>query len=275
MENQRSSNSFKRFLILTMLIGCNISLLASFSVRAADPVYVVVEYLKVKPEDHLKYLEVEQKIWKPMHQERIRQGIIASWTLYAVEFTGSSDSYNYVAITTYNDPKNIENPWNADIPAEVHPNMSLAEMMERTNKSREIVSSELYSGVAAIPEIPFKDPAEYIMVNFMKVEPGKNSEYESIEKDVWKPIHEESIRSGKTVGWGLFSALFPRGAGRDYQYLTLNTFSDYSYIFGLDFSIPFKAIHPDKDYHEMTRKTREVRTIVQTELWDLIDYAVK
>jgi len=236
---------------------------------------VVVEYLKVKPEDHLKYLEVEQKIWKPMHQERIRRGIIASWTLYAVEFTGSADSYNYVAITTYNDPKNLENPWNADIPAKVHPNMSLAEMMERTNKSRDLVRSELYSGVAAIPEIPFKDPAEYIQVNFMNVEQGKHSEYESIEKDVWMPIHEESIRSGKTVGWGLFSALFPRGAGREYQYLTLNTFSDYSYIFELDFSIPFKAIHPDKDYHEMTRKTREVRTIVRTELWDLIDYAVK
>lgn len=30
--------------------------------------------------------------------ERIKQGIIVSWTLYAVEFTGSSDSYNYVEL---------------------------------------------------------------------------------------------------------------------------------------------------------------------------------
>ena len=65
-------------------------LLASVPVQAAEPVYVVVEYLKVKPEDHMRYLEVEQKIWKPMHQERINQGIIASWSLQPVgPFTNS------------------------------------------------------------------------------------------------------------------------------------------------------------------------------------------
>jgi hypothetical protein len=218
---------------------------------------------------------VEQKIWKPMHQERINQGIIASWTLYAIEFTGSAENYNYVAITTYNDPKNLENPWNAEIPAKVHRNMRLEEILERTNKAREYVRSELYYSVAAIPDIPFKNPAQYIQVNYMNVEPGKNSEYESLEKDIWMPIHQESIRSGKTVGWGLWAALFPRGAGRPYQYMTLNTFSHYSYIFDLDFSVPFKAIHPDKNYGEMTKKTQQVRTIVLTELWDLIDYVIK
>lgn len=250
-------------------------LLASVPVQAAEPVYVVVEYLKVKPEDHMRYLEVEQKIWKPMHQERINQGIIASWSLYAVEFTGTEDKYNYVAITTYNDPKDLENPWNSEIPANVHPNMSLAEIMDRTNKVREYVHSEVFSSVASMPDIPFKNPAQYIQVNFMKVAPGKSSEYEALEKDIWMPIHAESIRSGRTAGWGLWSALFPRGAGQPYQYITLNTFSDYSYVFDLDFSIPFKAIHPDKDYGEMQEKTREARTIERVELWDLIDYVVK
>jgi len=270
---KKQSTIFTHF--LTVIIVSIGFFLASVPVKAADPVYVVVEYLKVKPEDHLKYLEVEQKIWKPMHQERINQGIIASWTLYAVEFTGSDDNYNYVAITTYNDPKNLENPWNAEIPAKAHPNMSLTEIMERTNKVREFVHSEVYSSVASIPEIPFKNPAQYIQVNFMKVAPGKHSEYESLEKDIWMPIHQQSISSGKTVGWGLWSTLFPRGAGRPYQYITLNTFSDYSYVFDLDFSIPFKAIHPDMDYSEMQEKTREARTIERVELWDLIDYVVK
>lgn len=274
MENKKSTRLVKRFHIALFIISIGF-LLSSVPAEAADPVYVVVEYLKVKPEDHIKYLEMEQKIWKPMHQERINQGIIASWTLYAVEFTGSADDYNYVAITTYNDPKKLENPWNADIPAKVHPNMSVSEIMERTNKVREYVQSELYSSVASIPDIPFKNPAQYIQVNYMKVQTGKNSEYETLEKDIWMPIHNESIRSGKTVGWGLWSALFPRGAGRPYQYMTLNTFSDYSYVFELDFSVPFKAIHPEKDFTEMVQKTQQARTIVRTELWDLIDYVVK
>ncbi|MDX8337696.1 hypothetical protein SLH46_00790 [Draconibacterium sp. IB214405] len=271
MNNKLSFSSAR----LTLLIAVIFIMLSSFSAKAADPLFVVVEYIKVKPEDHSKYLEVEQKIWKPMHQERINQGIIASWTLYAVEFTGSADSYNYVAITTYNDTKNLEHPWNAEIPAKVHGNMGLSEMMDRTNKAREIVRSELYNSVASIPEIPFKEPAPYIQVNYMHVEPGTGSQYEALEKEVWMPIHEESIRSGKTAGWGLWEAMFPRGAARPYQYVTLNTFSDYSYVFELDFSIPFQSIHPELDFSEMTQKTREARTIERIELWDLIDYVVQ
>lgn len=274
-----NTTQLTRFTRLTLIVSaiavCIGFVFATSPVKAADPLYVVVEYIKVKPEDHLKYLEVEQKIWKPMHQERINQGIIASWTLYAVEFTGSTDNYNYVAITTYNDAKNLEHPWNAEIPAKVHGNMSLGEMMDRTNKAREIVRSELYNSVASIPEVPFKDPAQYIQVNYMHVEPGKGSEYEALEKDIWMPIHEESIRSGKTIGWGLWAAMFPRGAARPYQYLTLNTFSDYSYVFELNFSEPFQAIHPEMDLSEMTEKTRKARTIERVELWDLIDYVVK
>ncbi len=275
MENKLSKNAKCLVRFITALVF-SVGLLAlSLTVKAAEPVYVVIEYLKVKPENHVKYLEVEQKIWKPMHQERINQGIIESWTLYAVEFTGSGNAYNYVAITTYSDPKNLENPWNAEIPAKVHGNMSLEEIMERTNKARDYYKSELYYSVASVPEIPLKDPAPYIQVNYMNVAPGNNSEYEATEKDIWMPIHQESIRTGKTVGWGFWAALIPRGAGRPYQYITVNTFSDYSYVFALDFSVPFKGIHPDKDYSEMLERTREVRTIVQTELWDLIDYVTK
>lgn len=267
--------AFKRFQSILLTLLSVFLFLAAIPAGASEPVYVVVEYIKVKPENHVRYLETEQKIWKPMHQERLNQGIIASWTLYAVEFTGSKDDYNYVAITTYNDPKNLENPWNADIPAKVHPNLSVEDMMDRTNRVRDYVQSELYYSVATIPEIPFKDPASYIQVNYMNVPPGKHSEYENMEQEIWMPIHAESVRSGRTAGWGVWAALFPRGAGRPYQYMTLNTFSDYSYVFELDFSVPFNAIHPGKKYSEMIQSTREIRTIVRTELWDLFDYTVK
>ncbi|KJF44071.1 hypothetical protein [Draconibacterium sediminis] len=275
MKNKQSSRFAGLTLFVSAVVFCTVFVFATTPAKAADQVYVVVEYFNVKPDGHLKYLEAEQKIWKPMHQERIKQGIIVSWNLYAVEFTGSADSYNYVAITTYNNPKTLENPWNAEIPAKVHPNMGLSEILDRTNKAREIVRSELYQGVAAIPSIPFADPANYIQVNYMKVEPGKGSEYEALEKDVWMPIHEESIRSGRTVGWGLWEALFPRGAGRPYQYVTMNTFSDYSYALELSFAESFKAIHPEQDFNEIMKKTNEARVIERIELWNLIDYVVK
>jgi hypothetical protein len=49
--------------------------------------FVVLDFMKVQPSQHSVYLEVEQDIWKPMHQERIHQGIIVGWFLYALEFS--------------------------------------------------------------------------------------------------------------------------------------------------------------------------------------------
>jgi hypothetical protein len=147
--------------------------------------------------------------------------------------------------------------------------------MRQTYDSRISVKSELFYSIATAPKDPLEIPASYMQVNYMNVESGKQSEYEQLESEIWLPIHNEAIRSGKTAGWGLWKSLFPRGAGQKYQYLTLNTFSEFSYIFELDFSVAFKMIHPEKNFSEVTRKAHEVRTIVRTELWDLIDYVIR
>jgi len=258
------------FSMLILLIST-----ASLYSQGIPSLFVVVDFMKVQPENHASYLEVEQELWKPMHQERINQGIIVGWYLYAVEFSGDGDEYNYVVITLYDKADQLENPWRDDIPGRVHPGKSPEDLMQRTNASRSHIKSELYYSIATAPEIPLETPAPYMQVNYMKVEPPMRSEYEQLETDIWLPIHNESIRSGRTTGWGLWSSLFPRGAGRSYQYITLNAFSEYSYIFELDFSVPFSNIHPDKDFTVTQERTWEVRSIVSTELWDLIDYVIR
>lgn len=258
---------------LVLALSLTISNLAR--AQGSAPLFVVVDFMKVESQNHSTYLELEQEIWKPMHQERINQGIIAGWFLYAVEFSGSSDEYNYMAITLYDNADKLENPWSAELPGKVHPGMKTEEIMKRTHASRDLVKSHLCYSIASAPKIPLDKPAAYMQVNYMKVDPETRSEYEQLETEIWFPIHNESIRSGRTAGWSLWSMLFPRGDGLPYQYLTLNAFSEYSYAFDLDFSIPFSSIHPDKDFSDTQEKTWQSRTIVRTELWDLIDYEIR
>ncbi|MGK2860427.1 MAG: hypothetical protein ACSLE0_00710 [Chitinophagaceae bacterium] len=237
--------------------------------------FVVADFMKVQPDKHSEYLEVEQKIWKPLHEERIRQGTIVGWYLYAVEFAGALDQYNYVVITLYDNAGKLEKPWNAEIIEKVHKGMRPDEIMKRTSHSREHAKSELFYNVATAPEKPMENPATYMQVSYMKVEPGMQSEYEKLESGIWLPIHNEAIKTGQTKGWGLWSSLFPRGADRPYQYITLNAFSEYNYVFEHDFSRAFKNIHPDKDFTSIQEKTQKTRIVARTELWDLIDYAIK
>ncbi len=253
LKLKRDSKIYLAALIFTL--GAVIPLFPA-QAQTMPSLFVVVDFMKVKPENHGKYLEVEQEIWKPMHLERINQGIIVGWYLYAVEFSGTTDEYNYIVITLYDNSENLESPWRSEIPATVHPGMTLNDIMERTYGSRENVKTELYYSIATAPEIPLETPASYMQVNYMQVNPGMQAEYEQLESEIWLPIHNESIRSGRTSGWGLWSSLFPRGSGRPYQYLTLNTFSEFSYIFDLDFSIPFGNIHPERDFEEILVRPR-------------------
>lgn len=237
--------------------------------------FVVVDYIKVKPENNAAYLNLEQDIWKPMHEERIRRGIIVGWYLYAVEFSGTGDEYNYVVINLYDSADNLENPWESDIPGQVHPSRSIEEILKSTTDVRQTVKSELFSSIATAPEIPLETPAFYMEVNYMQVDPGKQSAYERLESEVWLPIHNSSIQSGQTTGWGLWKSLFPSGYGKEYQYLTLNSFSNFSTVFGLDFSKAFEDVLSGVDYNEVMQQTQEARTIMRSELWNLIDYAIR
>ena len=268
MKNVRSIRYF---------LGVTISLISAATVfpQVDSSLFVVVDFMKVESTNHSTYLELEQEIWEPMHQERVNRGIIAGWFLDAVEFSGSSDDYNYVIITLYDDAEKLENPWEADIPGKVHPNLKTEEILERTYETRDITKSHLCYSIASAPRIPLERPAAYLQVNYMEVDPAKRSEYEQLETEIWFPIHTESIRSGRTAGWSLWSLLFPRGEGLPYQYITLNAFSEYSYAFELDFSIPFSNIHPEKDFADTQEMTRQSRTIVRSELWDLIDFVIR
>lgn len=274
MKKFHSLNAVVRLLLLCFIAAYSLSLPAAYA-QTIPSLFVVVDYMKVKPENNSRYLEVEQGIWKPLHQERVNQGTIVGWYLYAVEFTGTGEEYNYVVISLYDNVEYLENPWKPEIPAKVHPNKKLNEIMEQTYQSRENVKTELYYSVATAPKIPLEIPASYLQVNYMQVESGKQSEYEQLESEIWLPIHNESVSSGRTTGWGLWKSLFPRGAGQKYQYITLNTFSKFPYIFELDFSIPFKNIHPERDFADVSQKTQQARTVVRSELWNLIDYVIR
>ena len=274
MKKFQFNHKLVRSFLLYFALSSFLFLTTAYS-QTIPSLFVVVDFMKVKPENHSIYLEVEQEIWKPMHQERISQGIIVGWYLYAIEFSGTNDEYNYVVISLYDSVENLENPWKPEIPSQIHPKMTLNEIMEQTYNCRENVRTELFYSIVTATEIPLETPASYLQANYMFVEPGIQSVYEQLETEIWLPIHNESIQSGKTTGWGLWKSLFPRGAAQKYQYITLNTFSEFSYVFELDFSIPFKDIHPEKNFGEISEQTRQTRTVIRTELWNLIDYTIR
>jgi hypothetical protein len=111
---------------------------------AATPAIVEVACMKVDPLKNAEYLKLEREIWKPMHQERIRQGILRSWTVYAVRYpAGSKRDCDYNVVNTYNSIADIDRPL-APIVAKIHPNIPIAELGRQTIAARDLVRGELW-----------------------------------------------------------------------------------------------------------------------------------
>lgn len=112
-------------------------------------------------------------------------------------------------------------------------------------------------------------PLPYIQVDYMKVKPGNLQSYLAIEQ-LWRPVHEELIRTGKKKAWALYGRAFA-GANDEYNYLTLNIFDAFEQMENQYPPDIFKKVHTDKDPEEIDQKTAKARTQVRSDVWILID----
>ncbi|MDX1531291.1 MAG: hypothetical protein R3362_07180, partial [Rhodothermales bacterium] len=92
-------------------------------------------------------LAVERDVWRPIHEERMRRGLLAGWSLYQVLFAPPDASYNYATVNVFTDFAQLDGAASevemAEIMAAAHPGADVDALMERTMASREIVHTEV------------------------------------------------------------------------------------------------------------------------------------
>ena len=234
-------------------------------------VFVIVDYMKVKAGEDENYLDVEKDIWKPIHQERVKQGKIAGWMFYGVRYAGSDNEYNYATATFFAGRENLEKPLDGIDFEKVHPGKNMDEAMEKTLKSRKHVKSQLIRRVAfAYPENNQRPSSfKYIEVNFMKTKPG--SGYLNVARTMQQPIQQQFANEGTRAGWTLYAPVYPRGFGEEFQFAAVNYYSEFSQLGQANFGEAFNKVHPGKDINEFFKTNRESRLPVRTELWEVLD----
>ena len=110
----------------------------------------VVRY--TSPEFHR--VEVE-KLWKKMHEVRVKEGTLASWGVYARMLPEGSDyPYNFATTNAYARYKDLNG---LDFQAafqKANLGMNVNELAERTGKSRDLVRGEIWVLVDAVQAPP-------------------------------------------------------------------------------------------------------------------------
>jgi len=242
---------------------CGMACLAAFAQPATPPKYVQVDYMKVEPGKAQQYVKMEQDIFKAIHQDRIKKGTIESWALYAVRYpAGTNREYDFVTATVFPNYAAMEIPYKGTDATKIHPNMTAQEIADRAAAARKLIRSDVFY---IIDRAGTPSAWKYLEMQYMKAEPGKGGDYLRAVQELWKPIHEERVKKGLILGWGIAGLRYPGGANREYDYVTATYYSKFA---GLEDS--YAGIDNTK-LNAAGERSAATRKLVRGEVWTLVD----
>jgi hypothetical protein len=111
-----------------------------------------------------------------------------------------------------------------------------------------------------------------VEVNYMKVEPAKEADYLRLERETWKPIHQERIRRGALRSWTLYQVRYPHGTGTEYDYVTVNTYNSIVDADRQQLAELVAKVHPNVPLQDLVNRTYGGRQLVRGEVWYRIDH---
>lgn len=114
-------------------------------------------------------------------------------------------------------------------------------------------------------------PEPVYLVNFMKVRSDHTAvEYEQMEREIWRPIHQESVRAGRMLSWSLYRVQFPHGTRTEYDYVTVDAFASLEDA-ERDMTDILARVYPNMTTADAISRAVQTRDLVRGELWALID----
>ncbi len=91
--------------------------------------------------DHTK---MEQDIWKPVHDARVKDGTMKGWVLLGLNMPfGSSMPYDMITVDVFTDMKQMLAPWFDAYFKKVHPGKNMDELMKQTGDATDLVKGEV------------------------------------------------------------------------------------------------------------------------------------
>ncbi|MDX1636527.1 MAG: hypothetical protein R3281_01070 [Balneolaceae bacterium] len=236
--------------------------------------YLKFDYVKVDQDKVYDYISYMRNTWIPLYQEQVKNGTIDSWSLYRV-FTpgGAAGKYNFVVITSAASLEPYESMRPRDILSMSQKNQQeIRSMMSKANSMRTLMYTEFWKTINKIDvEGTSPHPSKYMMIDFMNVVPGKEYDYQMLEDEIAKPIHQERKDKNRMAGWELFTIITPAGEEYGYNFATGNYFEELENVeFGFTEDVIQNAL-PGTDIPELFDTIFSTRSLVHSQVWELVE----
>lgn len=263
----------------TLFLFTILSLIFSFSSLTPtcaldnEPMYFVVDYMKVAPEMTGKYLKLENA-WKKIHAARIEAGQCDGWSLQRIISPyGTSTEYNFLTVNRYIGNKKLAGHFEGPMFNNLNEILTEEELalVNETLKIRTHIKSEVWQyRNGTFPE-DWQKSTIYV-VNYFKNQPGKTGpDHGKMENDIWKPIHTARIEGGDMNGWGLYSMEMPSGSMMPYSSCTVDMYVDMEQYLNPSSKNYWEEVHPGKEIKDLIKQTKAVVDLLFREVRMVVD----
>ncbi|REL38315.1 hypothetical protein DYD21_06830 [Rhodohalobacter sp. SW132] len=230
-------------------------------------VYLKVDYLTV---DHTQLTEFKNSIIPQLEEhknERISSGDIDSWVIYRVLYSGSgSNHYNYVSITSAPSIGSFD---------ELNTNKSDLLLTFSERDMYQLMKSELWTVRNSLVNQMTETPSNFLMMDYMHVRMGRELEYQMLEDEVAKPLHERRMDREIMEAWEMYQLVAPGGLEYGYNFATGNYFTKLEHIeFGFNEEL-IRSQNPNVNLMEFFEHIWSTRDLVRSEIWQRIGYVTE
>jgi hypothetical protein len=112
---------------------------------------------------------------------------------------------------------------------------------------------------------------KFMVVEFMKVAPGKMGDWVKLERETWKPIHELRVKEAAIVSWASIAQVIPGDESDGPLAAAVTTFRGWPDPTKDNYEALIKKVHPQTPPGTIFTQAEDARKIVRQEIWQVID----
>ena len=237
--------------------------------------YFAVQYYKVHPSLENEFVSLQTDVWKKIHRARIQNGLLNGWWFTRVVApSGTNTEYDYVIVLEYDSAEKLTSHFEGfGVNYSTILDVEEIALALQSPEIGEMVYEEVWRTTdQAFVQSDNNNVYRYQVFNSMKMKPGiDEQEYQRIEHEYWKPVHQERIKRNQMYGWGLYTMIIPGGTERNYHWATMDfyhSFIDYLRPTG-DIMI---GIHGNEKAAQISAETDSKRDLLKAEIRELLAY---
>ena len=126
-------------------------------------------------------------------------------------------------------------------------------------------------GEQASPAPAATNQPKFIVVEFMKVAPGKMGDWVKLERETWKPVHQMRVKEGAIESWASIAQVMPGDESNGPLAAAVTTFRGWPDPTKDNYEALIKKVHPQLQPGTIFTQAEDARKIVRQEIWQIID----